>query len=125
MTPLTSRLPLRSRAARYEISRSPARTVVTLCGEYDSASSNGLSALLTATVGDSQGDVEIDLSQVRFFDASTIGRFVACRDLLAREKRSLTLRGPTPLGAQILSICGLGDLIVSPRTATDRTALNP
>ena len=89
----------------------PDRAVVLLHGEHDIATISGLSAVMARAIGDDDVDVVIDLADVRFMDASTIGVIVRATGFLRAESRTLTVRSPSPAAERLLHLCDLADLI--------------
>ena len=90
------------------------RTVVRLRGEHDIATVATLSDALARVIAVDDNDLVIDLSEVEFMDASTLGVVLRARGLLRRRSRSLTLRSPSVPARRILDLCGLADLVDSP-----------
>lgn len=89
-------------------------SVVPLSGEFDSASAGDLAARLAEAAAIGGGDLLVDLGDVQFMDASTIGVFVAIRSTLSRQGHRLLLRTPAPSARRLLDICGLAGLIERP-----------
>ena len=88
--------------------------VVSLRGEYDLASVPELTEVLAAAMTLDDVDLVVDLEQVRFMDASTLGVFVRTEGLLREQSRSLGLRSPSSLARRILGVCDLLDLVAPP-----------
>jgi anti-anti-sigma factor len=92
---------------------------VELHGEHDISTSERLSSTLEdATRVDGGADVVVDLSDVSFMDASTIGALVVARNRLLALSRSLTVRAPSSAARRLLDLCGLDRLIDVDQTAT-------
>jgi len=53
----------------------------------------------------------IDLSELGFIGASTLGTIVGAREVLRRRSGTLTVRCAPPLARRIIDICGLSDLL--------------
>lgn len=87
-----------------------ARTVASLWGEHDLVTADRLAEFLTdaVAVGD---DLVIDLSEVRFMDASTISAILRVRSRVAEHAGELTVRSPSALVERALDACGLTELI--------------
>ncbi len=86
--------------------------VVQLHGEHDLATVGDLAVSLAAA-SVVPGDLIVDLSDVTFFDASTIAILVGAHLDLGADGRHLWLRSPTPWGRRLLGLCGLTPLIES------------
>jgi anti-anti-sigma factor len=89
------------------IGRDVGRNVVWMCGEYDISGVDALSEALARAMSLDERELVIDLSEVEFMDASTIGVFVAIAAELQAQVRALVLRSPTDFGRRILELCGL------------------
>jgi anti-anti-sigma factor len=87
-------------------------TVVWLRGEHDTSNAPVLSAAMACAMSLDDSDVVIDLSDVRFLDASTIGVISKARDHLVGQSRSMSLRAPSPCARLLLDVCGLSEAIV-------------
>jgi anti-anti-sigma factor len=100
---------------RYETSPRVAhdgdRTVVWLDGEHDIATVLLLSDTLAKAIALDDVDVVVDLSEVEFIDAATIGVLLKGWSFLQGRSRTLTLRSPSRCAARIIDICGLNSLI--------------
>lgn len=86
-------------------------TVVWVRGEHDLASRVALVVAIARAAKRDDADLLVDLSEVTFMDASTIGALVGSRNRLSIRSRSLQLRAPSPLARRVLEQCGLTDLI--------------
>ena len=87
------------------------RTVVWLRGEHDVSTVAALSQTMARAIALDDGDLVIDLSDVEFMDAATVGVIIRARDFLRLQSRSLALRSPSSCAARILDLCDLGDLL--------------
>jgi anti-anti-sigma factor len=106
------------------VGRDGDRIVVWLDGEHDIATSGELSATLVQAIAIGDDDLVVDLSEVQFMDASTIGVIVRARNLLLSRARSLSLRDPARCARRVLDVCGLAELIDSgPRRSETAGAL--
>jgi anti-anti-sigma factor len=86
------------------------RTVCTLRGEHDASNAAELTSELDRALTADRADLVIDLSEVEFMGASTVGVIAHTRDLLDRQHRVLTLQRPTRCARRVLEICGLAEL---------------
>jgi len=86
-------------------------TIVWLRGEHDVSTRAALSHTLASAIAASTNDLVVDLSEVQFLDASTIGVLSAAREYLCARSRTLTLRCPPRFARRLLDICGLADLV--------------
>lgn len=100
------------------------RTVVRLGGEHDAFSAAELSEAMTRAMALDEGDLVVDLSEVTFMAATTVGVILRARALLGLQSRALLVRAPSPCARRILDLCGEADLFeVSPGdTATAASA---
>jgi len=89
----------------------PLRTVVQVRGEHDIATRAHLSATIARAAQLDDADILVDLSDVTFMDASTIGALVVARNSLRARARSLSVRAPSPRARRLLDLCGLAGLI--------------
>jgi anti-anti-sigma factor len=85
--------------------------VVVLRGEVDFSTAPLLADALSRVIVRRSGDVAVDLAQLEFVDTAGIRVLTACRDMLDRDGRRLTLRSPSPLVARILRVFALSDLV--------------
>ena len=85
-------------------------TIVWLRGEQDLATLATLSTILARAIAQDDADVVVDLRDVQFMDASTVGAIVAARAQLRSQSRGLMLRAPSASASRVLSLCGLADL---------------
>lgn len=99
-------------------------TVVWLQGEHDIATDFELSQVLAGAAAANDAAVVVDLSEVEFISASTIGVIVRARELTRQRSRSLTVRSPSAFVRYILGICGLDDLFGPNVQAGDAVARN-
>jgi anti-sigma B factor antagonist len=84
------------------------RTVVTVAGEIDMASSPQLRDCLH----DLSGIVVIDLADVTFLDSSGLSALVSACKRLRDLSGDLRLRAPQPGVRRIIEITGLGDFLI-------------
>ena len=92
-------------------------TVICIGGEHDLSTVPLVWASLALAMS-RDDDLVIDLSAVRFMDASTVGVLMRARGLL--RPRELRLRAPSRQALLVLTICELGDLVdpVRPEVAS-------
>jgi anti-sigma B factor antagonist len=88
--------------------RSP---VVRVRGEHDIATKDALARAISRAAQRNDADVIVDLSEVTFLDASTIGVLVGSHQRLRDTGRSLRLRAPSPSARRLVELCDLGQLI--------------
>jgi anti-sigma B factor antagonist len=93
---------------------------VRITGEHDISTVAALSETLSRAIAHDHGDLVIDMREVTYLDASTVGVLVRARSLLLRRSRLLTVRAPSACTRRILTICDLTHLIRS--DPTDRQA---
>ncbi len=86
-------------------------SVVWLGGDHDIATKDVLAAVLAEAVALDEPAVVIDMSGVHFIGAATVGVIVGAKKVLAREGRSLVLRGPPPCVRRVFDACGLSGLL--------------
>ena len=91
--------------------REGARPVLRLSGELDVATATTVRAALADACQDTCGEVLVDLSQVGFFDAATIGIFAQANALLRKQGGRLTLLGLTSHQEKVVRLCFLEDLL--------------
>jgi anti-anti-sigma factor len=92
------------------------RTVVWLQGEHDASTVAALSDTLAGAMAIEDCDLVVDLSEVQFMGAATVGVLIRTQVLLRSRSRSLVLRSPSRCARRILDLCGQGDLL-EPRQA--------
>jgi anti-anti-sigma factor len=89
------------------------RTVVWLSGEYDIATLTALAEALASAIATRDANLVVDLTEVLFIDAATIGLLIRARNFLRSRSRHLTLRNPQRWVRRILEVCGVAALIDS------------
>lgn len=102
------------RSLMANFSRQRDELVVSLQGELDIATADGLVDVLAGAIIVAADDLVVDLAAVRFIDAAAIGVLIRCRVLLRLQSRDLTLRGPSAWVERVLGICGLADVVAVP-----------
>lgn len=93
------------------VGRDADRTVVWLRGSYDVSSMAALAELMARAIAIDDGDLVVDLNQVQFIDAASVGVLVRVHEFLGRRSRSLALRFPSRSARSVLDACGLTDLL--------------
>ena len=88
-----------------------APTVVWLRGEHDISTDGALWRNLARAIALNDAALILDLSQVEFMGASTLGVIVAVRELLGSRSRSLSVRSPSAFVRRTIGICGWDDLV--------------
>jgi anti-anti-sigma factor len=91
--------------------RDPARTAVWLRGEHDDSTVAALSETMARAIARDDADLVVDLSEVQFMGAATVGVIVRARELLGLRSRTLALRNPSRCARRILDLCGQADLL--------------
>jgi anti-anti-sigma factor len=86
-------------------------TVVWLTGEHDISTDGALSRVLARAIALGATALVVDLSEIGFMGASTLGTIVRARELLRRRSGSLTVRSAPPFVRRSLDICGLNQLL--------------
>jgi len=83
-------------------------TVVWLRGEHDIATMPSLADAISRAISLDDGDVVVDLSDVEFMGAATVGVILRAREALRLRSRSLELRSPSTRARRVLDLCGVG-----------------
>jgi anti-anti-sigma factor len=91
--------------------RNPDRTVVWLRGEHDVSTVAALSEIMARAIALDDADVVVDLSDVQFMGAATVGVIIRAREFLRLRSRTLVLRSPSECARRILDVCGHADLL--------------
>ena len=92
------------------------RTVLYLRGDHDLSTVPSLTEELTPVVAAGDTDVVLDMSQLGFLDASTVGVIVHVAASLHSQSRTLALRGPSAFVQRVLDLCDVADLVESAQT---------
>jgi anti-sigma B factor antagonist len=94
-----------------DVCRVGERIVIYVHGELDLCTAPCLRmALVTACQG--RGDVVVDLSNVSFLDASSLGLFATTATRLRVDHRRLLLRGMSAIQRRIVCLCELDQVLV-------------
>jgi anti-anti-sigma factor len=104
--------------------RNPDGSVVWLRGEHDVSTVAALSEILARAIALDDGDVVVDLSEVQFMGAATVGVIIRAREFLRLRSRLLVLRSPSECVRRILDVCGHADLL-DPRIADAMPVTGP
>jgi anti-anti-sigma factor len=91
--------------------RNSDRTVVWLRGEHDVSTVAALSEILARAIALDDADVVVDLSEVQFMGAATVGVIIRAREFLRLRSRVLVLRSPSERARRMLEVCGHADLL--------------
>lgn len=89
----------------------PYQTVLVLHGDYDIANRREVTAALVRATQLDDVNVLVDLSEVTFMDASTVGAIMEGAHLLESLSRSLSVRAPSHSATFVLELCGLTRLV--------------
>jgi anti-anti-sigma factor len=93
-----------------ELPRRDAACVVWLQGEHDLSTVPALSEAMAWVIAVDDTDVVVDLSEVEFMSAATVGVLIRARELLRVRSRSLVVRSPSRCAQRVLELCGDTDL---------------
>ena len=86
--------------------------VVWLRGDHDLSTTVSLAVAIARAARRERADLLVDLGEVTFMDASTVGVLVGSRNRLRGRGQSLHVRAPSPPARRILDLCGLADLVL-------------
>lgn len=86
--------------------RGAAGVVVWLRGEHDLSTVPVVSEAMAWVIAVDGSDVVVDLSEVQFMGAATLGVLVGARELLRVRSRSLVVRSPSRCARRVLELCG-------------------
>jgi anti-anti-sigma factor len=89
----------------------PPHVVVRLRGEHDGFTVHELVVTMARAITLGEAELVVDLSEVEFMGAATVGILVRCRALLRTRARSLVLRSPSRSAWHLLDLCGLAGLV--------------
>lgn len=85
--------------------------VVWLGGDHDASTVAALTETIARVIAVGDADLVVDLSEVRFMDASTAKVLRRARDFLQVHSRSMTLSSPSAHISRVLQLCGLAELV--------------
>jgi anti-anti-sigma factor len=88
----------------------PNNAVVWLRGEHDISTLPALREIMLRAIEHDDPDLTLDLSEVTFIDAATVGTIIRTLEFLRFWSRSLTLRSPSRCVRRVLELCDLVDL---------------
>jgi anti-anti-sigma factor len=95
------------------VSKEGDRTVVWLNGEYDIATLTTLAEGLATAISLDDANLVVDLTEVVFIDAATIGMLMRARNFLRPRSRQLTLRNAQGCVERVFAVCGIATNIDS------------
>ena len=87
------------------------RTFVFLSGEHDLSTTPALRHIMAEAIATNDADVVVDLSEVKFMGATTVGVIVRARAFLRQHSRTLTVRASSPQARHVLEVCDLLDIL--------------
>ncbi len=93
------------------IGQEAGRTVVWLRGDHDASNVVALRETVAKALALEDADFVIDLSEVEFLGAATVGVIIRTAELLRGRNRALAVRAPSLRARRILDLCGLTDLV--------------
>jgi len=88
---------------------------VRVTGDIDLATVAELGKRLTLVIAAGTGDVDLDLSDVTFFDCSGLAVLLAARQELQGKKHRLMVRNPSKPVLRLLELSGLLDVMMDAR----------
>jgi anti-anti-sigma factor len=91
--------------------REDVRTVVRLRGDHDMSTALALSVELFWAIAADDADLVVDLRDVQFMDAATVGVLIGARESLRPRGRSLTLRSLSSAAQRVIDVCDLEELV--------------
>jgi anti-anti-sigma factor len=102
--------------------REAAHTVIWLQGEQDASNAAAVAKALGRAITINDNNILVDLSEVEFMGAETVGTLSWASELLRERSRSLVLRSPPRCVRRIVELCGHTQLLdpagTTPTTAT-------
>ena len=87
------------------------RSVVGLRGDHDMSTVLALSGELSRAIAPDAVDLVVDLRDVQFMDASTVGLLIGARESLRPRGRSLSLRSLSSAAQRVIEVCDLEELV--------------
>jgi anti-sigma B factor antagonist len=94
-------------------------TIVSLAGDCDITNAHLLQKIMTGCIPADARLAVIDLSGLRFIDASGVHGLVDARDVLAANGTTLALAAAQPTVARMFTLTGLGQLVPVYRQLAD------
>ena len=102
---------------RFAASRAqPGTVVVHLSGEHDIATDSAVRLTLARAIALGNATVVVDLSEVAFMGASTVGVMLAARESLRLQSRSLMVQAPSAIAQRVIALFSLADFVVPSAT---------
>lgn len=98
------------------------RTTIRVRGEHDLSTVGELAAAIVGAIELDDEDLVVDLSDVGFMSAATIGVLVRAKGLLRERQRRLVLRNPSSSALRVLKACGGIDLVEAGRAVGPPTS---
>ena len=87
------------------------RTVITLEGELDLASTPQLVAIVRGVMDAGSAEIVLDMAELSFIDSTGLSGVAKLADQARSSGASLELRSPSALTAQVLEVTGLDRVI--------------
>lgn len=84
---------------------------IRVTGEIDLATASELHQRLDWVIAAGNGDVDLDLSDVTFFDASGLAVLLAARQGLLERHHRLTVRNPSKPVLRVLELTGMDEVM--------------
>lgn len=97
--------------SRITVLRDGDRVRLRMCGEHDASNVGLVTTALAEAIALDGRDVAVDLSEVAFMGAATVGALVDAAAILAGQGRRLSVLSPGPSQRLLLGLCSLSDLI--------------
>ena len=86
-------------------------TFVFLSGEHDLSTTPALRHVMAEAIATNDADVVVDLSDVEFMGATTVGVIVRARAFLRQHSRKLTVCALSRQARHVLEVCDLLDIL--------------
>ena len=87
------------------VCRDGAATIVWLGGEHDAATVHELRGALGRAVAADHNDLVVDVADVTFMNAATLGALIGARNTLRKQDRFITVRGSTRCVDRLFELC--------------------
>jgi anti-anti-sigma factor len=88
--------------------------IVSIVGEQDVANEVDLAAALARGIGAGDADLIVDLREVSFIGAGSIGLLVAAHQVLVDHDQRLRVRAPSACVRRVLRACDLLAMVEDP-----------
>ena len=95
------------------------RIVICLRGEHDAFTAGALSEAISRATALGEGDLVIDLRDVKFMAVATVGVLLQTRELLRLRSRSVVVQAPSACAQRVLDLCGATDLVGPSRAVAE------